>query len=82
MIMHPLVPVIMELDDKLDEFIMIQKKLHLVSLLPGKTTKKQDEQIKDVDKKISGLVNDRNIIQEKIFADVHLVILHDWEWDL
>lgn len=81
MITHPLLPTIMEIDDKLNEFIKIQKGLHLASL-SGMTTKKQDEQIKEVDKKISDLVNNRNIIQEKIFADTHLVILHDWEWDL
>lgn len=81
MIEHPLVPAIMELDDKLNELIKVQKELHFVSL-SGMTTKKQDEQIKEIDKMISDLVNQRNIIQEKIFADTHLVILHDWEWDL
>lgn len=46
------------------------------------TTKEQGEQIKEMDKMISDIVNKRNMIQEKIFADIHLVILHDWEWDL
>lgn len=78
---HPLVPIIMDLDDKLNEFIKIQKGLHF-AFLSGMTTKEQSEQIKELDKKISDLVNDRNIIQEKIFADIHLVVLHDWEWDL
>lgn len=81
MIEHPLVPAIMELDDKLNELIKVQKELHFVSL-SGMTTKEQSEQIKEMDKMISDIVNNRNIIQEKIFADTRLVILHDWEWDL
>ena len=81
MIEHPLVPTIMEIDDKLNELIKVQKELHFASL-SGMTTKEQSEQIKEIDKMISDIVNNRNIIQEKIFADIHLVILHDWEWDL
>lgn len=81
MIEHPLVPTIMEIDDKLNELIKVQKELHL-ALLSGMATKEQSEQIKELDKMISDIVNNRNIIQEKIFADIHLVILHDWEWDL
>ena len=81
MIMHPLVPTIMEIDDKLNELIKVQKELHFASLF-GMTTKEQSEQIKEIDKMISDIVNTRNIIQEKIFADTRLVILHDWEWDL
>lgn len=81
MIEHPLVPAIMELDDKLNELIKVQKELHFASLF-GMTTKEQSEQIKEIDKMISDIVNTRNIIQEKIFADTRLVILHDWEWDL
>lgn len=81
MIEHPLVPIIMDVDDKLNEFIKVQKELHF-AFLSGMMTKEQGEQIKEIDKKISDLVNNRNIIQEKIFADIHLVILHDWEWDL
>ena len=81
MIEHPLVPTIMEIDDKLNELIKVKKELHL-ALLSGMATKEQSEQIKELDKMISDIVNNRNIIQEKIFADIHLVILHDWEWDL
>lgn len=81
MIMHPLVPIIMEIDDKLNEFIKVQKEFHLASL-SGMTTKEQSEKIKEADKMISDIVNNRNMVQEKIFADIHLVILHDWEWDL
>ena len=81
MIKHPLVPIIMEIDDKLNESIKVQKELHF-ALLSGITTKEQNEQIKEMDKMISDIVNKRNTIQEKIFSDIHLVILHDWEWDL
>ena len=81
MIEHPLVPIIMDVDDKLNKLIKVQKELHFASL-SGITTKEQGEQIKEMDRMISDIVNKRNIIQEKIFADTHLVILHDWEWDL
>lgn len=81
MIEHPLVPIIMDADEKLNKFIKVQKELHFASL-SGMTTKEQSEQIKELDKMISDIVNKRNIIQEKIFADTHLVILHDWEWGL
>ena len=81
MIEHPLVPMIMEIDDKLNEFIKVQKRLHF-AFLSGMATKEQSEQIKEMDKMISDIVNKRNTIQKKIFSDIHLVILHDWEWDL
>lgn len=80
MISHPLIPVIMDIDDKLYELINNQKYLHFARLMK-ETTDEQNRRIDEIDKMISDVVEKRNRVQEIIFADTHLVILHDWEWN-
>lgn len=81
MIEHPLIAYIEDLDRHLDEIIDTQKYLHSVSAL-GKTTDKQTEDIRELDEIIKEFINVRNMEQKTLFEQTHLVILHDWEWDI
>lgn len=80
MIRHPLIPIIENLDEKLNDLVKNQKELHYAALMKM-TTKEQNEQIYEIDKMITDTVNHRNRAQEILFAETRLVILHDWEWD-
>lgn len=81
MIKYPLIAYIEDLDKRLDEIINMQKYLHSASVL-GKTTDEQNKDIRKLDEKIKEVINLRNMAQKALFEQTHLVILHDWEWDL
>lgn len=81
MIEHPLIAYIEDLDRSLDEIIDKQKHLHSASVL-GKTTDEQNKDIRKIDEKITEIITYRDLAQKILFGQTHLVILHDWEWDL
>lgn len=81
MIEHPLIAYIEDLDRRLDEIIDKQKYLHSTSV-SGITTDEQNKDIRKLDEEIEKIINYRNTAQKILFEQTHLVILHDWEWDL
>lgn len=81
MIRHPLIEFLNYYDDRLNVLIKNQKALHQAFVL-GLLDDKQKLDVIELDNEITKLVHEREKIQERLFQETHLVILHDWEWDL
>lgn len=80
MIRHPLIEFVNYYDDRLNVIIKNQKVLHQAFVL-GLLDDKQKLDVIELDNEITKLVHEREKIQERLFQETHLVILHDWEWD-
>lgn len=81
MIRHPLIELVNYCDDRLNDLIEKQKQLHQAFVL-GLLDDEQKLSVIELDDKITEIVREREKIQERLFQETHLVILHDWEWDL
>lgn len=81
MIRHPLIELVNYCDDRLNDLIEKQKALHQAFVL-GLLNDEQKLSVIELDDKITEIVREREKIQKRLFEETHLVILHDWEWDL
>ena len=82
MIRHPLIELVNYYDDRLNDFIEKQKRLHQAFVLGLLDDEQKKLSVIELDDKITEIVREREKIQERLFEETHLVILHDWEWDL
>ena len=81
MIRPPLIELVNYCDDRLNDLIEKQKQLHQAFVL-GLLDDEQKLSVIELDDKITEIVREREKIQKRLFEETHLVILHDWEWDL